>query len=643
VVKRVAVIFLLLALFSTAHGIPSISSKNNVRANKPNIILILADDVGWMDIAVYAARVRGVKRSDCYYETPHIDQLADEGMLFTQAYSCTLCSPARAALLTGQYPARHGFLTASGHTTGSYFSRKMTPPEGYHIHDRKKIDPKKIHPAVGFIPPSFTYVLQSGQEQDERDALTIAEALKGYRSAIIGKWHLGGLGVEGYQPRDQGFEEIAYFDHGGSPYFDWREKWKSGGGVPGEDIGFDYLTDDLTERAVRFIRECSNKRQPFFLYFAEFAIHGPRQAKPKDIAYFEAKPNRGWNGHSIPEYAAVLRGLDNSVGRVVKTLKDLGIAENTLLIFMSDNGGIARPNATSNAPLRAGKGKVYEGGVRVPFIAFQPGTIKPGSVCDVPIDVTDIFPTLMSFAGQGDELDKLALDGQSILPLFSDPENKRKQYTRDTFFWHTAGGGYDAKKNKYTPTQTAIRKGNYKLIFDDQGYLELYNISEDLSEEKNLVDIMPEKAQELFKLLDKTLDEVVPKKYQRLPNPFYDPVVNAKSAVPPYRNLRNLPVPSKMRSGSSEKSTDTAPKKTPKNPVKPVAGTYKIRTWATGQPQQIDGVFQGFFVNPKGKVILKIKLTDGTIKMLGKRALRPDDYAYLKSIGVKLPGENYDR
>jgi len=590
------------------------------------VIVILADDLGWMDVAAYAARVRGVERSDCYYETPHIDQLADQGMLFTQAYACALCSPARAALLTGQYPARHGFLTASGHTKGSYYSRKMTPKKGYHVHDRKENEAGKTHPAVGFIGPSFTYVLQSGQEQDERDALTIAEALKGYRSAMIGKWHLGGLGVEGYQPGDQGFEEIAYFDHGGSPYFDWQKKWK-GVGVTGEDLGFDYLTDDLTERAVRFIKDCAKKKEPFFLYFPEFAVHSPREAKPEDLAYFEAKPNRGWNGHSMPEYAGVLRGLDNSVGRVVKTLHELGIAEDTLLFFVSDNGGIDRENATSNAPLRAGKGKLYEGGVRVPFIAYQPGTIKAGSVCDVAIDVTDIFPTLLSFAGQGDELNELDVDGQSILPLFSDPQNKKKQYTRDTFFWHTAGGGYDAKKNAYSPTQTAIRKGDYKLIFDDQGYLELYNISNDLSEEKNLADTMPEKAQELFKLLDTWLDETVPVKYQRLPNPLYDPAANAKTAVPPYRNLRKLPVKevSKPVAKKAASPVKTASVATP-------GVEYELRRWAVGKPQENTGSYVRTFINPKQKKLVTLRSADGKEFNISHRVLTPEDLAYLESI-----------
>ena len=518
-------------------------------AQKPNVIVILADDLGWMDVVSYASRVRNVKPEACFYETPHIDKLAEEGMTFTQAYSAALCSPGRAALLTGLYPARFGFLTASGHMKGSYSSRNMTPPAGYHIHDRKMNTPAQADPALGYISSAFTYALQSGQEHDEYDALTIAEALKGYRSAMLGKWHLGALGTDGYQPKDHGFEELAYFDHGGSPYFDWQGKWNGegegnwkSGGKTGKDLGIEYLTDDLTERAVRFIRECDQKKDPFFLYFAQFAVHSPREAKPEDIAYFETKSTRGWNGHSMPEYAGVLRGLDNSVGRLVDELNNLGIAENTLILFLSDNGGIDRANATSNLPLRGGKAKLYDGGVRVPFIAYWPGRINGGATCEVPIGVEDIFPTLLSVAGQADDLTNLDVDGQSILPLLKDPENGARQYTRDTFFWHKAGGGLDPKKGTYSPTRSALRKGDYKLMFDDQGYLELYNLAQDIEEKNDLAEKMPEKTQELFKLLDGMLDDVVPAKYQRKANPLYDPAANAKSKAPPYRNLRNLPV-----------------------------------------------------------------------------------------------------
>jgi len=599
-----------------------LSAVSTWAAQKPNVVVILADDLGWMDVVSYASRVHNVKPEECFYETPHIDRLAKEGMTFTQAYSAALCSPARAALLTGMYPARFGFLTASGHTKGSYYSRKTEPPEGYHIHDRKETLPNQVDPAQGYISPAFTYVLQSGQPQDEYDAFTIAEALKGYRSAMVGKWHLGAKGIEGYQPKDQGFEEMAYTDAGGSPYFDWREGFTK----PGEDLGFDYLTDDLTERAVRFIRECNKNKEPFFLYFPELAVHSKRQAKQEDYDYFENKSTRGWNGHSMPEYAGVLRGLDNSVGRVVDELNELGIAENTLLVFMSDNGGINRDNATSNLPLREGKAKLYEGGVRVPFIAYWPGTIKPNTFCDVAIGVEDLFPTILSAVGQSADLAELELDGESILPLLKDPKNKAKHYTRDTFFWHKAGA-----------PRSAVRKGDYKLIYDDQGYLELYNIVEDIGEQNDLAETMPEKRQELFKLIDETLDKVVPPKYQRRPNPLYDPEANAKSELRPYRNLRNLPVEKTNLKLAPKKSAPV--KANPSTSYMPANKTFESRVWATGRPQQMEGSLADIFVNPKGKTILKIKTANGQASMLGSKVLQADDLEYLKSVGAKLPAE----
>ena len=595
-------------------GMFSLLSAVSVYATeKPNVVVILADDLGWMDIVSYASRVHKVSPEACFYETPHIDRLATEGMTFTQAYAAALCSPARAALLTGMYPARFGFLTASGHTKGSYYTRKMKPDEGYHIHDRKKTLPHQVDPAQGYSRPSFTYALQSGHPQDEYDAFTIAEALKGYRSAMVGKWHLGAEGLEGYQPKDQGFEELAYIDAGGSPFFNWRDKWE----VAGDDLGIEYLTDDLTERAVRFIRECDKNKEPFFLYFAQLAVHAPREAKQEDYDYFEKKPTRGWNGHSMPEYAGVLRGLDNSVGRVVDELNKLGIAENTLLIFMSDNGGINRANATSNLPLREGKAKLYEGGVRVPFIAYWPGKIKPNTFCDVAIGIEDLFPTLLSAVGQSADLTELDLDGQSILPLLKDPKNQAKEYTRDTFFWHKAGD-----------PRSAIRKGDYKLIYDDQGYLELYNIAEDIGEQNDLAEIMPEKTQELFKLIDTTLDEVVPLKYQRRPNPLYDTEANAKSEFRPYRNLRNLPVEKTSLKVAPEKA---APAKASASDV-PAHQSFESRVWAKGKPQQKDGAFVNMFVSPKGKTIVTLRSPDGTEVKISHKVLTPDDLAYLESV-----------
>jgi arylsulfatase A-like enzyme len=327
---------------------------------------------------------------------------------------------------------------------------------------------------------------------------------------------------------------LAYHDHGGSHYFNWRKEWHE----PGNDLGIDYLTDDLTERAVRFIRDCARSTEPFFLYLPQFAVHGPREAKPEDIDYFSKKPNRGWNGHSSSEYAGVLRGLDNSVGKILEALDELGIAENTLVIFMSDNGGIDREDVTSNAPLRAGKASKYEGGIRVPLIVRWPGKTTAGSICDVPVDCNDVFSTILSAAGQDADLASLELDGESLLPLFADPENDLEGYSRKSFFWHAPFGGLD-KKGKYFPGHSAMRKGNYKLLFDHQGYLELYDLSSDLSEATNLVDRMPERACQLFAELIAWLDATVPDRYMPRPNPLYSPDANAASAAPPYRDLRH--------------------------------------------------------------------------------------------------------
>jgi arylsulfatase A-like enzyme len=555
-----------------------------------------------MDVTSYAARTRGVERSECFYETPNIDRLADLGMSFSQAYACPLCSPARASILTGQYAARHGFLTASGHTSGSYFSKKATPAPGYHIHDRGETPASKANPALGYVGPSFTYVLQSGQPAD----------------------------FLGYQPQDQGFDEVlAYFDHGGSPYFEWDKKWKDSGKL-GDDLGIEYLTDDLTERSVRFIRQQAKAKQPFFLYLPHFAVHGPREAKQADIDYFSKKPNIGWNGHTSPEYAGVLRGLDDSIGRIMDTLDELGIAENTLVIFMSDNGGIDRPGVTSNVPLRDGKGSKYEGGIRVPLIVRWPGKTTAGSICDVPVDCNDIFPTVLSAAGQGADLASLKLDGESLLPLFADRKNGSGAYSRQSFFWHAPFGGLD-KKGNYKPSHSAVRRGNYKLLYDHQGYLELYDLSKDLSEANNLAEKMPEKTQQLFAELVDWFEATVAPRYMPRPNPNYSPEANAASAAPPYRDLRHELLG--MQPAPAAKPAAANPVSKPKTVT--ASPDSKVRTWAKGKAQQKEGSFVKMFVNPKGKKIVTLRQADGTEMNISHRILTGKDLAYLESISAQ--------
>nr|WP_136079067.1 hypothetical protein [Pontiella desulfatans] len=242
-----------------------------------------------------------------------------------------------------------------------------------------------------------------------------------------------------------------------------------------------------------------------------------------------------------------------------------------------------------------------------------------------------MFPTIMNVVGQAGDLDAMRLDGQSIFPLLEDPKNKANQYTRDTFFWHKAGD-----------PRSAIRKGDYKLIYDDQGYLELYNIAQDIEEKNDLAEKMPEKAQELVKQIDVIIDEVVPLKYQRRPNPLYDPEANANSKLRPYRNLRNLPVEKLTGSAAVRKNPAQKPAVSTKKSsahLMPAGKTFESRVWAKGKKQEMEGSLADIFVNPKGKTILTIKTANGQTSMLGSKVLQADDLKYLKSVGAKLPAK----
>jgi len=341
-----------------------------------NVIFILADDLGICDVRAYAQRFTGTAIQEMYYETPHLDRLVSEGMAFSQAYACQLCSPTRASLLTGKNAARVGVTTATPGSVRSYYNQGINPPAGYLPQDAIYWgDNIKVEQAL--VNGSTLLALPAGQPGDRgRDEITLAKALKGHHSAFIGKWHLGGHGAEGWQPKDQGFEELSYFDAGGSIYFNWRKQWnqrrKSHEGMPqeqlwmgktGQDFGKTYLTDELTEHAVQFLKQRVSQKQPFFLYFCHFSVHTPIQAKQEDVAYFKNKPTRGWNGHDNPTYAAMVRALDDSVGRILDTLEQTGLDDNTLVVFMSDNGGVmyVQEGPTDNAPFKGGKAMLFEG------------------------------------------------------------------------------------------------------------------------------------------------------------------------------------------------------------------------------------------------------------------------------------------
>ncbi|MGQ1783607.1 MULTISPECIES: sulfatase [unclassified Saccharicrinis] len=530
------------------------SNESEDKLSKPNIIFILADDYGYMDTQAYAEHVMGVSKDSMYYETPNIDRLVNEGVAFEQAYANQLCSPTRASLITGKYAARLGFTTATPRRK-TYYNTNQEVPEGSYVHDvLDHHDNIKIEMAL--LNGSSNTAVPSGAPADNGlDEITIAEALPDYHSAFIGKWHIGGHGAEGYTPSDQGFETLAWCDAGASTYFKWRGIWNNRAitsfpnipqkellvGSAGEETGKDFLTEDLTEQAVRYIEKRSIiKDQPFFLYFCHFAVHGPYQAKQEDINYFENKPTKGWNNHKDATYAGMIRGLDNSVGRILKKLEETGLDENTLVVFMSDNGGIdgrVTPNGkvTSNFPLNGGKACVTEGGIRVPLIFRWKGKIEGGKWSNVPVDCCDIFPTFIEAAGYDPNphyTKEGGIDGRSIVGLMNDVSNTKQTYTRNTHFWHYPFNViYTNPYDGYNLTpHSVIREGDYKLIFDWHGRLKLFNIKEDISETNNLAKQMPELTNALFHKLIVWLDNNAKSTYWPKVNPDYNTLNDPRKA-----------------------------------------------------------------------------------------------------------------
>ncbi len=418
-------------------------------AGRPNIVFILADDLGWSDTAAYGSK---------YYETPNIDRLATQGVKFTNYHNCQNCQPTRAAILTGQYGPRTGVYTVGGIERFDWESRPLRPVDN-----------------VVKLP---------------LDRATIAQQLKaaGYATGMFGKWHLGQQGV--YLPGQRGFDE-AIVSMG--LHFDFKTQPTVN--VPAGT----YLADWLTDKSIDFIRR--HKDGPFFLYLPHFGVHAPHQAKKDLIARFKDKPGVG--GQNNPTYAAMIYSVDESVGRVMKTLDELGLAENTVLIFSSDNGGVGgyvregikqAGDVTDNTPLRSGKGSLYEGGTRDPLIVRWPGVTPSGKICEVPSIHVDLFPTFLQITGAKPP-EKQVLDGESLVPLLRDPS---ASLTRDAIYQHFPGYlGAGAGSWRTTPVGT-IQSGDWKLMeFFEDGRLELYNLRQDIGETKNLARENPEKVKEL--------------------------------------------------------------------------------------------------------------------------------------------------
>ena len=449
---------ILTALLATA--LLACSTAESPAPRPPNVVLIVADDLGWTDTGAYGSE---------YYETPNIDRLAREGLRFTAAYANPNCAPTRAALLTGRYSPRTGIYTVGSGNRGEEKFRKMDAA-----------------PNVTNLPLS---------------EVTFGEAfeLAGYQTAHMGKWHMG---TGEYAPEKQGFAFNVGGNATGSPKGGYFAPWDNPQ-MPDDAPEGQHLADRLAAEAVKWI--ILNQERPFLLYLPFYSVHSPIQAKPELIDKYKKKAPVG--GHDNPEYAAMVETLDTAVGQVLDSLDSLGIADNTVVIFSSDNGGVggyaeagveANLDVTSNAPLRGGKGMLYEGGVRVPLIVRYPGLTPPASVTSEPVMCVDLFPTLLEIIGAPGPMDR-EIDGVSFYSALRDG---RRDEPRPPMFWHFPGyleGRRDVGAWRMTPAGS-MRAGNYKLIeFFETGELELYNLNEDISEQTNLAEVDRSRALEMQK------------------------------------------------------------------------------------------------------------------------------------------------
>ncbi len=453
-------------------------------AERPvNVVLIVADDLGAMDLGCYGSK---------FHRTPHLDKLAEDGMRFTQSYAaCPVCSPTRASIMTGQYPQRWQLT--------DWLPGRLDRPE-----QRLKRPMLRQHLPL--------------------EAVTIAEVLKpaGYVCASIGKWHLGG---EGFEPTRQGFDINIAGNAAGTAASYFAPFGKPGDkAMPGlqDAPEGEYLTDRLTTEAEKFIDQ--HHERPFFLYLPHFAPHTPLKAKADLIKkYPEADTFRGQQNN--PTYAAMLESLDESVGRVVRKLDELKLSSHTIVIFTSDNGGLATTEgvmklpATSNAPLREGKGWLYEGGLRTPLLVKWPDAVKPNGTSDVPVCSIDLFPTLTYACGIDKSTIVPGIDGLSLLPLLK----QAGTLNREALFWH-----YPHYANQGSRPGGAIRAGEWKLIeYYEEGRRELFHVAKDISESRNMAEQEPARVMELSEKLNvwrKSVGALMPE-----PNPDYAPNRQAAS------------------------------------------------------------------------------------------------------------------
>ena len=449
----------------------------------PNVVFILADDLGWRDTGVYGSE---------FFETPNIDSLARRGMMFTNAYAAApICSPTRASILTGLHPARLGITTASGHLARAVLEKRL-----------RESGPEN-QPALA--AESVTRL--------RLEHFTLAEAFNaaGYRTAHFGKWHLG---REPYDPYQQGFDIDLPHTPGPGPSGGYLGPWNfwRGMGRVGE-----HIEDRMASEASEFMRQ--NRDQPFFLNYWCFSVHAPIQGKPHLVEKYRAKADPRSEQRN-PVSGAMVESLDDAVGTLVSTIDDLGIADRTIIIFFSDNGGMVHrftdgAAVTSNAPLRSGKSSIYEGGVREPLIAVWPGVTVAGSVSDEIVQSVDFYPTLLEMTGLSSRSGQV-FDGVSIVPAL-----RGESLAREAIFTHSPS--YTAA-TLHRPS-TSVRKDEWKLIRyycdgpDQTDRYELYNLKDDIGETRDLARREPAKVVELRTLIEHFVartEAVIP-----VPNPRY--------------------------------------------------------------------------------------------------------------------------
>lgn len=437
----------------------------------PNVVLINIDDLGWTDLSCNGSK---------YYETPNIDNLKEKGVWFSMAYAgASNSAPSRACMLTGQNTPRHGVYTVGNPDRGKKEHRKL------------------ISYTNRVVLPDGIQILPDLLKQN------------GYQTFHVGKWHVT------ENPLDCGIDKNIGGNHAGNPrtYFSPYRNPDLKDGEKGE-----YLPDRLGDEAAKLIKEADRKK-PYFLYYATYAVHTPLQAPEELIEKYRNKPKT--EAHNNPVYAALVEAMDRNVGKVLKAIKDSGQSDNTVIIFTTDNGGVY--DISKQWPLRAGKGSFYEGGIRVPMIIYQPGKYEDKVYDDVMVSQLDLFPTLMDLAGVSKE--NLLLDGKSLKPVLEG--GKTSVLKKRSLFWHfpayLEGGNKESVDRLFRSRPVSVmRKGSWKLIenYEDNS-LELYNIEKDLGENENLINKYPLKAKEMQKELEEWKSDVkAPFDFEL--NPYYD-------------------------------------------------------------------------------------------------------------------------